>query len=430
MKSLICAAVLAAACVSLGCSGDDDKADAAGGAAGSRNQAGDAGADSTGAAGEKGSGGAGLAATPLYAIESLLFGMAEGETSTSYVMLLDSLDRSEDVTLESGREFPGYVPLDTVDGKLFAGSGEAPTITGFEVSSAFEWEEIETVSFANFTSASLDGNVLVDGRHGVVALGDKNWVSYDPMNLTLGDLIELSADIPSMRDGYLLQRGYGHEITGRTIYQPFYWSDSAFKLFTQESQIAVFDAESSEFTSVIDAPCPHLHITSVDEDGNMYFSNGNASIAPAVLSEEQPRNCMVRVNKGADAIDEDFTVDFKDLTDGREGSNFFYVKDGLGFFNVYHAERDELTPETESNAVMYSSNYHLWTLDLKTMKAEMMAGIDYTGGQYVAFHLGDRVFIALPKSDYSSTAIYEITGDGAEKKFDVQGWAFKMLKVR
>jgi len=80
---------------------------------------------------------------------------------------------------------------------------------------------------------------------------------------------------------------------------------------------------------------------------------------------------------------------------------------------------------------MYSSSYHLWTLDLTTMTAKIMDGIDFTGGQYVAFHLGERVFIAVPKGDYSSTAIYEVTAAGAaERKFDVQGWAFKMLKVR
>jgi hypothetical protein len=80
---------------------------------------------------------------------------------------------------------------------------------------------------------------------------------------------------------------------------------------------------------------------------------------------------------------------------------------------------------------MYSASYHLWTLDLATMEAKMMDGIDYTGGQYVAFHLGERVFVAVPNAAYSSTAIYEVNDAGvAEKKFDVQGWAFKMLKVR
>ena len=433
MRLVKCAALIAAVCVGISCSGgnDDDEVDGRS-EAGAPSSAGDT-SQPGGAAGETAAGGAAGArpAAPLYAIESLVFGMNEGDSSTSYVMLLDSLDRSAEVTLDSGREFPGYAPVDSVGGKLYAGSGEAPTITSFEISPELTWKELDAVSFANFTSASLDGNVLVDSKHGVVALGDKNWVSYDPAALAVGDLIQLSADIPETRGELTAQRGYGHELSGTTIYQPYYWSDATFQKYAQQSQIAVFDANKSEFTNVIDAPCPHLHITTADDAGNMYFSNGAASIGSAVLDADQPRNCLVRLEKGATAIDEAFTIDFAYLTDGREGSNFFYIKDGLGFFNVYHAERDELSADTAYSTVMYSSSYHLWTLDLTTMTAKIMDGIDFTGGQYVAFHLGERVFIAVPKGDYSSTAIYEVTAAGAaERKFDVQGWAFKMLKVR
>jgi hypothetical protein len=444
LKSVALVALITAAGAVVGCGDDDAKPDGSAGSGGSGASAGthasgaetaSGGEDSTPEGGAPtslaGAAGAGPdAPPPLYAIESLVFGMNEGDSSTSYVSLLDTLDRTDEVKLDTAREFPGYAPLDTVDGKLYAGSGEAPTITSFEVSPDLRWKTLKTISFSNFTSASFDGNVIVDSTRAVVALGDKNWVSYDPAALEIGDLVELSADIPNMRGAYLVQRGYGHEISGTTVYQPYYWSDATFQLFTQESQIAVFDAATSEFTNVLDAPCPHLHITTADEDGNMYFSNGAASIASAVLDDSQPRNCMVRLKKGATAIDETFTVDFKDLADGREGSNLFYVKDGVAFFNVYHAERDDLKADTMYGTVMYSPSYHLWTLDLKTMKAKIMDGIGYTGGQYVAFHLGDRVFIAVPNAAYTSTEIYEVTADGAEKKFDVEGWAFKMLKVR
>lgn len=432
------------------CSASDD--DAAGGQAGTGGSASkpshaqpDAGTGSdlggadgvdeatAGAAGQNDAGGAAGAATQpsLFAIESLLFGMNEGDSSTSYVILLDSLDRSEKVELDAGREFPGYAPVSSLNGKLYAGSGEAPTVTGFEISDALEWKQLDTMSFGNFTSASLEGNVLVDSQHGYVALADKNWVAYNPSALEVGDLVELSPDIPTLRGQLTLQRGYGQEIVGKSVYQPYYWSDATFQSYSQQSQIAVFDTAKAEFSNVLDAPCPHMHITTADEDGNLYFSNGVASIASAVLDAKQPRNCMVRVKPGAKTIDEDFTIDFKDLADGREGSNFFYIGDGLGFFNVYHAERDTLPADATYSQVMYSGSYHLWTLDLKTMKAKIMDGIDYTGGQFVAFHLGKRVFVTIPKADYSSTAVYEVSADGkAEKKFDVQGWAFKMLQVR
>jgi hypothetical protein len=381
-------------------------------------------ASNTGAAGGGNSG------KPVYAIESLTFGMNEGDSSTSYVLLLDSLDTQAEVKIDNAVELPGYAPLDTIGGKLYAGSGEEPTVTPLEVADDLSWTALDHVSFGNYTSAPLQGYVMVDPQQSFVALNDQNWVSWNPTALATGAVLELPSSIPQTRGELTLQRGYGHEIVGKSVYQPYYWADKSFQSYSQESQIAVLDAASSKFTSVIEAPCPHLHIATQDESGNLYFSNGNASIASAALDPAQPRNCIVRVKKGATSLDEAFTVDFKDLAEGREGSNFFYVGNDVGFFNVYHAERDD-KQDPAYNDVMYSASYHLWTLDLKTMTAKIMDGIDFSGGQYVAFHLGDRVFVAIPNGAYSSTAVYEITAAGAaEKRFDVQGWAFKMLKVR
>jgi hypothetical protein len=107
------------------------------------------------------------------------------------------------------------------------------------------------------------------------------------------------------------------------------------------------------------------------------------------------------------------------------------VGDGIGFFNVYHAERDGITAETPHETVDYSSSYHLWTLDLATMEAKIMEGIDFAGGQFVAFRLDGETIVAIPAPDYTSTAVYAIGPDArAEKRFDVQGWAFKIFRVR
>jgi len=374
--------------------------------------------------------GAATGKEPVFAIESLVFGQSAGESSTSYVLLTHSLETQDALTLDLAHEFAGYAPLDAVGGRLYAGSGEGPTVTGFDVSDDLSWNELDTVSFGNFTSASIEGDVLVDSKRAFVALNDKNYVSWDPSTFSTGKLVPLSDSIPNQRGELTVKRGYGHETVGNAIYQPYYWADDMYQSYSQESQIAVLDAASSKFSAVLDAPCPHLHITTRDEDGNLYFSNGVASIGSAALDPDQPRNCMVRVNKGKAEIDGSFTIDFKDLAEGREGSNFFYIGKGIGFFNVYHAERDDKSDPAYSD-VMYSANYHLWTLDLKTMSAKLMEGIGFTGGQFVAFHLAGRVFVAVPNALYSSTAVYEVLASGtAEKRFDVQGWAFKMLQVR
>ncbi len=372
--------------------------------------------------------GASTSTEPLYAIQSLIFG---DQGQFSYVSLLPSFEVRGKVLLETAREFPGYSPADTFEGKIYVGSGDQPTLTRFSVTDGGAWSQEETLSFSQYTSSPLEASIYVTSHKALVPYDGTNHVTWDPESFTLGEEVGAPSQIPLTRGELSVYRGYGHAIRENLLFQPYYWADESFHEYTEVSQVSVLDTESDKVEQVIDVPCPHLHIVTQDDAGNIYFSNGQGSIAAAVLNPEHPRNCFARIDAGETTLDSASVVYFKDLTDGREGSNLFYIGDGIGFFNVYHAERDNLTDTTEFAAVDYSANYHLWTLDLNSMEATMMEGIDFAGGQFVAFRIDQRTFVTIPAPDYSSTEVYEVFSDGrAEKRFDVEGWAFKMFRVR
>jgi len=368
------------------------------------------------------------AGKPLYAIESMIF---DDTGQTTYIALVDSLETQPTVTLDKAREFAGYAAADASGGKLIVGDGEKPQLTRFAIGEDGSWTQEQTLSFSNFASASLTASVFVNPTKAYAPFDGTNHVVWDPQEFTLVGPMTAPASIPLTREGLAVSRGYGHVIVGNYVYQPYYWSNENYTKYTETSQVAMIDTTKDEVVAAVDVPCPHLHIASQDEEGNTYFSNGQGSVAAAVLGADHPKNCLARIKAGETALDTTFTKKFRDLTEGREGNNFIYLRDGIGFFNVYHAERDNVTPSTEPSVIDYSANYHLWTLDLKTMQAKMMEGIDYAGGQYVAFKIDDRTFIAIPAGDYSSTAVYEILPSGvAEKRFDVQAWMFHMFRVR
>jgi hypothetical protein len=368
---------------------------------------------------------------PLYAVESLIFG---DQGRFSYVALLPSLEEQPEVLLDDAREFPEYAPADAHGGMIVVGSGEAPTLTGYAISDSGDWIEAQTVSFARYATQALEASVYVGADKAYVPFDRTNHVTWNPATFTIGAEVGAPPGIPLTRgaNGELaVTRGYAHALRGDTLFQPYYWADQTFDLYAPVSQVSVIDTAGDRVASVVDVPCPHLHITTQDEDGDIYFSNGQGSIAAAVLDEDQPANCFARIAAGSTALDAGSIVRFRDLTGGREGSNFFYIGDGVGFFNVYHAERDDITPETSFADIDFSSSYHLWTLDLATMEARIMDGIDYAGGQFLAFRIDERSYVAVPTSDYARTAVYEVFSSGrAEKRFDVQGWAFKMFRVR
>jgi len=366
---------------------------------------------------------------PLYAVETLIFG---DDGSSSYVSLLPSLETQGTVGLASAREFAQFAPADPVAGDIVVVDGEAPELTRFAVSDQAEWTDRGTLSFAQYSSTTLDTPIYVSETTAYTAFETTNFAIWNPAELTIDGEIPAPDGMPRTRGDsseLSVARGYSHTLRGDTLFQPYYWADSEFDLYSEVSQISVLDRQENGVTGLLDVACPHLHITSEDEDGNVYFSNGKLSIAAAVALPDQPKNCFVRVNAGEEEVDLTSLVHFADLTQGREGSNLFYVGKGIALFNVYHAELDP--PGLDVAGIKASANYHLWTLDLESGQAAMLEGIGFNGGQFVTFRIDERVYVAIPSGDFFSTEVYEVLDSGqAEKRFDTEGWAFKMFRVR
>lgn len=365
---------------------------------------------------------------PLYVIQSLIFG-AEG--SASYVILRPELAPEPTISVAEGREFPEYSPADGIDGKLTVGSGEGPSLAFFSVSDGGAWTDEATISFSNFTTEPLAGNVPVGANKAYVPFDTTNHAKYDLTTFTITGEVGAPADVPLLLGGLSANRGFGQQLRDGQLFQPYYYASENFQSYSGDSVIETIDTVSDAPVLSQSVPCPHLHITSADDDGNLYFSNGQGSIAAAVLTPGSAPNCFARINAGETAVDPSSITLFRDLAGGREGSNLFYIGGGKALFNVYHAERDSLSPTSPFAVVDMSSSYHLWTLDLATGQAALLEGLDFAGGQFTVLRVDDRTIVTIPTPDYASTAFYEITPDlVVSKLFDVEGWAFKTFRLR
>lgn len=365
---------------------------------------------------------------PLYIIQSLIFG-AEGRSS--YVIPSRELVAGPPVSLAMGREFPEYSPADAIEGKLAVGSGESPSLSFFSIADDGVWTDEATLSFSNFTSQPLAGNVPVGGNEAYVPFDTTNHARYDVTTFTITGEVGAPADVPLVRDGLNANRGFGQLLRDGELFQPYYYADSEFRTYGRDSIIQTIDTLSDAPTSSQSVPCPHLHITSADDDGNLYFSNGQGSIAAALLSPGGAPNCFARINAGESTVDPASITAFRDLTGGREGSNLFYIGGGKALFNVYHAERDALSADSELEVVDMSSSYHLWTLDLATGQAAMLEGVDFAGGQFTALRVDGRTIVTIPAANYASTTFYDVTPDlVVSRLFEVEGWAFKTFRLR
>jgi hypothetical protein len=280
-------------------------------------------------------------------------------------------------------------------------------------------------------STPVQTNISVAADKVYVPLDTVDFLAWDPAGPSIGEVVSAPDELLSESEDLPILKGYGAELRGRTLFQPYYFNDNTYEAFAELSQVSVIDTKEDEVIDVLDVPCPHLHISSQDTAGNIYMSNGQGSVPAATLKPDHPKNCFFTIPAGSNKLDEGSITYFADIADGREGSNFFYVEDGLALFSAYHAEREEITDETTVDEIAYSANYHIWTYNMKSGKAAPMEGMDYGGGQFVAYRIDGRVYLTVPNADYSETAIYEITKKGAAKLlFSVEGWGFKLLKVR
>jgi hypothetical protein len=254
------------------------------------------------------------ATAPLYAIESLVF---DDQGSTSYISLVGSLGTQPRVELANAREFPGYAPADAVDGKVVVGSGDEPVLTRYAVTDTGDWIEEARISFAGYTSAPIEATLAVSAEKAYAPFDTSNFVVWNPRTFTITNEMGATPDLPLVQGELGAHRGYGHEVRGETLYQPYYWSDASYRRYTPGSKVSLIDTRTDQVTAVVDVPCPHLHITTQDEAGNVYFSNGQGSIASAVLDPTQAPNCIGRIAAGTTTLDESFVVHFEELTDGR-----------------------------------------------------------------------------------------------------------------
>jgi len=294
------------------------------------------------------------------------------------------------------------------------------------------WSEEGTLSFANYglKSAPFYTNVFANPQKAYMAYNAVDRVVWDADSMTILGAKPALAALQTTRDGMTVRQGYERAVRDDKVFQPFYWGDANLSRVGKLSQIAVYDGGTDDTRALLDAQCPGLHLSTIDEEGNLYFSNGVYPAPGPIFFPDAPSTCAVRIKAGQEVIDPDFSLRFSDVTDGREGAAFRYLGGGKGFMSVLYKERVTVDATTTPASVANSANWRIWTIDLNTRAAAPMDGIDFISGQYFVFTFEGRTFILLPGQDYKSTTVYEVKDGKAVKRFESVGWAYEMVKIR
>jgi len=374
----------------------------------------------------------GKAEGPLYAV---MYEIYDDAGSSSYLSLLDSVDIDE-VDPSQAREFgSGRAFVQFYDGKLFVGDAESPTVTSYTVGEDGKLLTGRTISFAPYglTKGQFDAwNVtfINPTKAYLLDFKDGTTIIWNPTTM------EIVGDIPPAsefhREGYSFESTPGALRDG-LLFRTVSWVNYDEAQYPSDFLLAVYDVESDQLLDVVEetrCPVPG-NLVHRAEDGTIYFSNWVWPTA-GVLMYDAPAPCVLRIKPGEDRLDPEWTFDYREVTDGRQGAMFTYLGEGQALLSAFYDERTSFDETTDPWAYVGSSNWRIWRADIENKTGAPLEGIDFNGGAFTPLTFGDELFVLVPggESVNWATQLYQVTDDRAEARVQLPGWSYQMVKLR
>lgn len=373
---------------------------------------------------------------PVYALMTQVYGVDERSV---YVLLTDTLDPA-DPSLSRAREFPGVANLAPVGGRLLVSDGNQPLITEYDIGDDLNWQRGASVNFAEYPledNANFYYQFIVDEHTAYLPYDGHKRVIWDPTEMSITAMVDAS-ELELKRGGLQLEAG-GNRAGVRyndSVLQAFFYHDEGWWDFGSESVVASYDTITHKEGKLVSIPCPGLAIATQDEQGYTYFGTYDYSPLRALYGES-PAPCVARIAPDG-TLDESWTTDLTDLTEGRYSMNFRYIGDDRAIANVLHHEvfdvdfTDELNFDVVDASWGTGDHWRLWLFDLKAGSARPVEGIDVALGSGAQFAILDgRTFVFIPFDDYSKTMIYELNSQGrASRHFEIPGNVYQWVRVR
>jgi hypothetical protein len=370
---------------------------------------------------------------PLYALATTVY--QTDDQVMSYITLTDTLD-IDSLPEDRARELGSYAFVSGSEGKLLVSDGESPQITRYEITPELEWIEEERVSFAGEGimggGAGFERHWFVNDTTAYVTLDVTKRVVWNPKEMVITGVAEDSS-LPLERDGFRLDATFNRQprrLRGPTL-KPFYYRDEDWYIFGQYTSIAVYDPVTHAEEKIIDVPCPSLEVPSQDEVGNTYFSTWSYGPVPGLYGLG-PENCVRRIKPDA-TLDEDWTPDLSEWTEGRPVNVFRYMRDGKAVGTVLHTDEVDIDYSSydEEEAAELESHWRLWLFDLEAETAKPIEGIEGIGGGWFWANFAGRTFLFVPDAEWSSSKVFELDTDGnATERFTATGFINDWVQIR
>lgn len=371
------------------------------------------------------------ATEPLYALQVVVFD--PDFNAASYVVLSTTLDLTS-ISLDTAREFPGFVSIMAAGGQLLVTSADEPRVTRFAISADLGWTENGSLSFANqgAQTADVTQQFFLNERVAYLTTDVTSRVIWDPTGFAIVGVRERSSLAIEPEAGLVLEPAFNRTawVWQGPVVRPFYHRDEDWFEFSADSEVVVYDPVTHEERDVVSIPCPALENATQDEAGYTYFSTWNYE--PTLhLFGEGPKPCVVRFTPEG-LYDQSWSPDLSAWTGGRHPQVLRYLADGKAVASVLHHEEivadwaAGYSPEV-GDEVNGGNHFHLWLFDFDAQSARELADVEPSNAQYQGKTIDGRSFVFL----WGRSRVYELDATGAARElFASNGWVYDWVRVR
>lgn len=363
------------------------------------------------------------AASQRYVIATAV---SSDEMSTTYVKTLTNLDGQE-LSLRDAREFGGWSDMKVIGNWVFVSGGETSVVERFSVDDNGQLQADGRIGFADYAqTADLYMHLLISPTKAYFTT-DTEYVIWNPTTLEITGTIPFP-ELPT-RDGIepFVTMDRGAVIRDNKLFHAASWTDTMAYKMTPDSRVLVVDVENDEIEEVLELPCPDINVATIDDKGNIYFSNWVYSPG-ATLVNDQAKACSAKIPADDTAIDESWTVTFADVTGGHEGANLVYAGNGKALFSVFREDKMPFDKDTEIFDWLFGdTNWDYASMDLETHEVTTLPDLGEQSGGFYAYQLGDKFVLLSPQGDYSETSFVEVSEDGTGTEvLRTNGWSTRI----
>ncbi|WP_437321492.1 hypothetical protein [Sorangium sp. So ce385] len=382
--------------------------------------------------GDSGTGGAGGATGEVIALTTQVFGVEAADT-LSYILLTDTLDSDQPLSLDSGIEILGRGIGAGPDGggALFVASDAAPTVTRYDLEANGSLKKGATVSFQGQGLAKIDEYggqfqfvsetkaYFFDGYTAQVVI-------WNPKEMTVTGAIPLDALV--LGDATLTFTAAPLRVDGAVISFAGWRNGPE---VPSQAGIVVVDTATDEATVVTDDRCGYVRDGAVGPDGKIYMATEAYGAAVHRLNPDSAAApCMLRFDLEAGAFDPDFHVELGSLFDGDAAGSLIVGSGGEAYLRVLDEGAFDIKEDTHPRVLASAAAWRWASVTLGDAPEATLLDAEPTSGSVVSVSLGGESFV-LQFLGQDSTTFRELGGNGpGEVSLSAPGVVFSAAKLR